>query len=189
MSERWSDTFSGSARDRDRDGWRFVDSRMVSVTVGPEAAFQPIRTIGGKTGWYYANWIWRLRGFLDAMVGGVGLRTGRRKADELGVGDTVDFWRVEAFEPNRRLRLAAEMKVPGRAWLEFEVDGSAGGSRIRQTAIFDPRGIGGRVYWYGLYPIHRLIFAGMLRAIAKAAESGHTGASSSSSRYRDRLSD
>lgn len=155
---------------------RLVDSRVVSVNVGADAAFQPIRRIGGRTGWYYANWLWELRGLLDAMVGGVGLRRGRRQPDELGVGDTVDVWRVEAFEANRRLRLAAEMKLPGRAWLEFEVEGAGVGSTIRQTAIFDPRGIGGRVYWYGLYPIHRLIFAGMLRGIARAAESKRTNA-------------
>lgn len=153
---------------------RLVDSRVVSVNVGADAAFQPIRRIGGRTGWYYANWLWRLRALLDAMVGGVGLRRGRRQPDELGVGDTVDVWRVEAFEANRRLRLAAEMKLPGRAWLEFEVEGAGVGSTIRQTAIFDPRGIAGRVYWYGLYPIHLLVFAGMLRGIARAAESKHT---------------
>lgn len=155
----------------ERAAGRLVDSRVVSVNVDVEAAFRPIRRIGGRTGWYYANWLWRLRGLLDAIVGGVGLRRGLRQPDERGVGDAVDFWRVEALEPNRRLRLAAEMKLPGRAWLEFEVEGDGTGSRIRQTAMFDPRGIGGRVYWYGLYPIHRLVFAGMLRGIARAAES------------------
>lgn len=153
---------------------RLVDSRVVLVNAGAEAAFQPIRRIGGRTGWYYANWLWRLRALLDAFVGGVGLRKGSRPPDGLGVGDTVDSWRVEAFEPSRRLRLAAEMKLPGKAWLEFEVEGDAVASRIRQTAIFDPRGIGGRVYWYGLYPIHLLVFAGMLRGIARAVESKHT---------------
>jgi len=153
---------------------RLVDSRVVSVNASAEAAFQPIRRIGGRTGWYYANWLWRLRALLDAFVGGVGLRKGSRPPDGLGVGDTVDFWRVEGFEPNRRLRLTAEMKLPGKAWLEFEVEGDGVGSRIRQTAIFDPRGIGGRVYWYGLYPIHRLVFAGMLREIARAAEAKRT---------------
>lgn len=150
---------------------RLVDSRVISVNVSAEAAFQPVRRIGGKTGWYYATWLWRVRGLLDAMVGGVGLREGRRDADAPGVGDRVDCWRVEAFEPDRRLRLAAEMKLPGRAWLEFEVEGDGTGSRIRQTATFAPQGIAGYLYWYGLYPIHRLVFAGMFRRIARAAES------------------
>jgi hypothetical protein len=100
----------------------------------------------------------------------VGLRRGRRDAVDLRIGDAVDFWRVEAFESNRLLRLSAEMKLPGRAWLEFEVTAVQGHSAIRQTAIFDPAGLVGLVYWYALYPFHRLIFAGMLKALARAAE-------------------
>jgi hypothetical protein len=98
------------------------------------------------------------------------MRRGRRARDSLSVGDTLDWWRVEAFEPDRRLRLAAEMKVPGRAWLEFEVDGEATGSTIRQTAMFDPVGLLGLIYWYTLYPLHHVVFAGMLRGIVKAVE-------------------
>jgi hypothetical protein len=135
-------------------------------------AFAPIRRIGGETGWYYANWLWRLRGFIDLWVGGVGSRRGRRDAAWLYPGETVDFWRVETFEPPHRLRLFAEMKLPGRAWLDFEVEGEGTASRIRQTAIFDPIGVLGQLYWYALYPLHRLIFAGMLRRIAAAAEQG-----------------
>mgnify|MGYP002624612828 FL=1 len=114
--------------------------------------------------------MWKLRGFLDLLVGGVGVRRGRRDPDELRVGDALDFWRVQKYQPNQLLRLQAEMKVPGRAWLEFEVTGDDEGSTIRQTALFDPVGLLGLSYWYALYPLHELVFAGMLRNIAREAE-------------------
>ena len=142
--------------------------------VPTEAAFAPIQRIGGKTGWYYGNWLWRLRGVLDRFVGGVGLRRGRRDPVDLRNGEALDFWRVEAFEPDRLLRLQAEMKLPGRAWLEFEVTATEGGSIIRQTAVFEPIGLAGLLYWYALYPLHRLVFAGMLRGIARFACKGGT---------------
>jgi hypothetical protein len=128
-----------------------------------------VRRIGGTTGWYAWNGLWKLRGFLDLLVGGVGMRRGRVLQDEVRVGDPLDFWRVEVFEPDRLLRLAAEMKLPGRAWLEFEIIGTGGSSTIRQTAIFDPVGFFGLMYWYALYPVHQLVFGGMLRGIAAAA--------------------
>jgi uncharacterized protein YbjT (DUF2867 family) len=184
---RWSDPQSAQGRPRTwagiRFGTRLVDSRAVHVEVPPASAFAPIRRIGGDTGWYYADWLWRLRGALDLLIGGAGLRRGRRDPERLVTGDALDFWRVEAFEPGRRLRLAAEMRLPGRAWLEFEVTPDPGapdagdvpdppvGSIIRQTAIFDPVGLSGLVYWYGIYPIHTLVFAGMLRGVAAAARS------------------
>ncbi|MGA9640299.1 MAG: DUF2867 domain-containing protein, partial [Terriglobales bacterium] len=149
---------------------RLVDSRALHVAVPPAAAFAPIRRIGGANGWYFANALWWLRGTLDLFAGGVGLRRGRRDPQNLSVGDALDFWRVESIEPDRLLRLAAEMKVPGRAWLQFEVEPDAEGSVIRQTAIFDPAGLAGLLYWYSLYPMHRWIFAGMLRRIGAAAE-------------------
>lgn len=171
---RWSDALSSAAKPKRWGGVRFgsrlVDSRTAEVSVGPEAAFEPIQKIGGETGWYYGTWLWRIRGFLDLLVGGVGLRRGRRHPVELRVGDPLDFWRVEEIDPPRTLRLAAEMKVPGRAWLEFEVQPTQQGSTIRQTAIFDPVGLGGLLYWYALYPVHVLVFAGMLRQIARTAE-------------------
>jgi uncharacterized protein YbjT (DUF2867 family) len=171
---RWSDALSVVGPPRDWGGVRFgsrlVDSRIAHVGAPPAQAFAAIRRIGGATGWYYGKWLWRLRGCLDVLVGGVGMRRGRRALDSLSVGDTLDWWRVEAFEPDRRLRLAAEMKVPGRAWLEFEVDGEATGSTIRQTAMFDPVGLLGLIYWYTLYPLHHMVFAGMLRGIMKAVE-------------------
>ncbi len=169
----WSDALSASGRPNTWGGVRFgsrlVDSRSAEVNLTPQQAFAPIQSIGGKTGWYYGDWLWRVRGFLDLLVGGVGVRRGRRDATNLRVGDALDFWRVEGFEPDRRLRLRAEMKVPGRAWLEFEVTENATGSLIRQTAIFDPVGLFGLAYWYALYPLHQLVFAGMLRNIVKAA--------------------
>jgi len=171
---RWSDALSsGGVKPRwggVRFGSRIVDSRTASVHVPAETAFAPIQRIGGKTGWYYGNWLWRLRGVLDRFFGGVGLRRGRRDAVDLRVGEALDFWRVEAFEPGHLLRLQAEMKLPGRAWLEFEVTAGEDGSTIRQTAIFDPLGLLGLAYWYSLYPLHRMIFAGMLRALARNAE-------------------
>ena len=173
---RWSDAFSAAADPAAFGGRRFgnrlIDSRSVHVAVPVERAFAPVRRIGGEIGWYYGNALWRLRGLLDLLFGGVGLRRGRRDPEQIRVGDTLDFWRVEAIEPNRRLKLAAEMKLPGRAWLEFEVEPEAGGARIRQTAAFDPVGLLGLAYWYGVFPLHALVFRGMLRGIARAAERG-----------------
>ena len=113
---------------------------------------------------------------LDLCVGGVGTRRGRRHPDQLRVGDAVDFWRVEAFEPDRLLRLRAEMKLPGRAWLEFEVQPAPHGATIRQTAVFDPKGLAGLAYWRALWPMHGLVFGGMLRGIARAASQGEGAA-------------
>jgi uncharacterized protein YbjT (DUF2867 family) len=152
-------------------GRRFVASRVVRVGRKPEEAFAPIQRIGGSTGWYAANWFWRLRGFLDTLRGGVGLRRGRRDPYDLRVGDTVDFWRVERLESGRLLRLAAEMKIPGRLWLQFEVDPTEHNSLIRQTTVFDPAGYVGLTYWYLLYPIHHRVFSRMLRGIQRAISS------------------
>lgn len=172
---RWSDALSsagsGQAWGGRRFGSRLVDSRTVIVRATAEEAFAPIRRIGGRAGWYYANWLWSLRGFMDLLTGGVGVRRGRRDPESLRVGEPVDFWRVEAYEPPQRLRLSAEMRLPGRAWLEFEVTGGPVQSTIRQTAIFDPHGLAGLSYWYAISPLHQLLFARMLRNLAQAAES------------------
>ncbi|MHB1297364.1 MAG: SDR family oxidoreductase [Gemmatimonadaceae bacterium] len=173
---RWSDAVSSSGAQPTwagvKFGSRLLDSRTITVEASPDAAFAPILRIGGDTGWYAWGWLWRVRGFLDLLAGGVGTRRGRRSPTKLRVGDTVDFWRVERIEP-LLLRLRAEMRLPGRAWLEWEVS-SAGGdgasSTITQTAIFDPVGVWGRAYWYALFPLHHLVFGGMLREIARAAE-------------------
>jgi uncharacterized protein YbjT (DUF2867 family) len=170
---RWSDARSSIGSYRpwagSRTGSRIVDSRATVVPVQAMTAFRPIAEIGGDVGWYYASWLWQVRGWLDLLVGGAGMRRGRRDPRALVQGDALDFWRVEAMEPGRLLRLRAEMKVPGRAWLQFEVSGDADSSVIRQTAIFEPRGVAGLAYWYALYPIHALIFGGMLREIAAEA--------------------
>jgi len=150
-----------------------TDSRIIQVNASQADAFVAIRRIGGTSGWYYANWLWQLPGWMDKVVGGVGMKRGRRDPDSLRVGDVVDCWRVEAIEPNCFLRLVAEMKLPGRAVLEFEVTRSANGSAIRQSASFDPRGILGRAYWYSVLPFHHLVFRGMLRGIA--ANAGRKG--------------
>jgi uncharacterized protein YbjT (DUF2867 family) len=170
---RWSDAFSsvgsGGSPTGPNTGLRIIDSRTATVSVPPANAFRSIERIGGQAGWYYGNSLWRARGAIDLLLGGAGLRRGRRDPLRLRRGDALDFWRVEAIEPGRVLRLRAEMKVPGRAWLQFEVTGGEKSSVIRQTAIFEPRGVGGLAYWYGLYPLHRLIFNGMLRGIAEHA--------------------
>ncbi len=177
---RWSDALSSSGAAPRWGGVQFgsrlVDSRTHSVAVAPAAAYAPIARIGGDTGWYAWNGLWRLRGALDVLVGGVGMKRRRPPGDTVRPGDAIDFWRVESCEPGRRLRLLAEMKLPGRAWLEFEVTPVGAGSLIRQTAIFDPIGLPGQLYWYALYPLHHLVFGGMLRGIAAAAERDSTTA-------------
>jgi uncharacterized protein YbjT (DUF2867 family) len=171
---RWSDALSSSGESRRwggvKHGSRIVDSRVVETMLPPSKAFPPIERIGGDTGWYYADWLWKIRGLLDLLVGGAGTRRGRRDPNVLAPGDTVDFWRVEAVEPGQFLRLVAEMKLPGRAWLQFEVQETDRGSTIRQTAIFNPDGLLGLMYWYALYPLHNLVFQGMLEAVAREGE-------------------
>ena len=170
---RWSDARSSAGATASltdtRFGGKLVDARRVRVRVDANRAFEPIARIGGQRGWYFGTWLWRIRGALDLLMGGVGLRRGRRDPEAPAVGDTLDFWRVEAYEPGRRLRLAAEMKLPGRAWLEFEVMPVAGGAVVHQTAVFEPVGLSGLLYWYALLPVHTLIFAGLLRAIGRRA--------------------
>ena len=173
---RWSDAISSSGEPRAWSGARFgsrvVDSRTIHVDASPEDAFVPIERIGGASGWYYATWLWRLRGAFDRVLGGPGLRRGRRDPYRLRVGDTLDWWRVEKIEPGKLLRLSAELGLPGRGWLEFEVQPSEDGkgSVIRQTAEFDPVGLKGLAYWYGSSPAHTLIFSGMLKRIKESAE-------------------
>lgn len=171
---RWSDPVSLNGRTARcsgrRLGARVVDRQQARTAASPSRAFAPIQRIGGERGWYCATWLWRLRGWIDLKLGGVGMRRGRPHPVELYRGQTLDFWCVEDFEPGRLLRLRAEMKLPGRAWLQFEVCAASEGSRITQTAIFDPRGLGGLLYWYALYPVHWIIFRGMLRGIVDHAE-------------------
>jgi uncharacterized protein YbjT (DUF2867 family) len=149
-----------------------LEQRRVESTAAPDVVFAVFAGIGGKRGWLYADWLWRLRGLLDRLVGGVGMRRGRRSPDELRPGDALDFWRVEAVEAGRLIRLRAEMKTPGPAWLQFEAEPRAtGGTLLIRTAFFQPHGLAGLAYWYGLYPIHQRIFSGLVHAIARRAES------------------
>ena len=171
---RWCDALSSSGPIRTwnavKFGRRLIDQRSIDVKLDKDYAFAPIQRIGGKQGWYFANGLWKIRAAIDVLVGGVGLGRGRRDPVLLQVGDVIDWWRVERIEPERVLRLEAEMKLPGRAWLQFEVEETERGSRIHQTALFDPVGLAGRLYWYGIYPIHAIVFRGMLRNVARAAE-------------------
>ena len=175
---RWSDAISAGGTDPGlfgsyggvRRGRRLADSRECEVDVPPAEAFAPIRRVGGRAGWYAFDWLWRLRGLIDLLVGGVGMRRGRRDPEQLHVGDSVDWWRVETYEPDHLVRLRAEMKLPGRAWLEFEVTPTDRGSTVRQTAVFDPTGLLGLLYWYGVYPLHVAVFRGMLAGIVRAAQ-------------------
>ena len=173
-ANRWSDSASATNPRPVAGGDAvspLVDARETIVAVSARAAFAPIRRIGGDTGWYCANVLWRLRGWMDLVAGGIGMRRGRRDPEACVAGDPIDFWRVEAIEPDRRLRLRAEMKVPGRAWLEFSVDPlTESTTRIRQVARFEPTGVWGRMYWYALLPAHAIIFSGMLRRIGNRAE-------------------
>ena len=155
-----------------RFGNRLVDSRVVAVPATPAAAFAAIERIGGDRGWYSTRWLWQLRGWMDLLVGGVGMRRGRRDPERLAVGDALDCFRVAALERGKRLVLAAEMKLPGRGWLEFEVrpgDGERTTS-IRQTATFDPLGLAGLLYWLVSWPLHQWVFAQMVRGLALEAQ-------------------
>lgn len=172
----WSDALFSSQGDTSPVAFTqqeglFIDRRQQMTTATPAAAFGSFSRLGGDRGWLYANWAWRARGIVDRLMGGVGLRRGRRDPEHVHVGDAVDFWRVEAVEPDRLLRLRAEMKVPGRAWLQFEaIPQSDRTTRVVQTAFFAPKGLFGVLYWYGLFPIHNLIFGGMVRRVVEQAE-------------------
>lgn len=172
VESTWFDAYAKTDREslppsHSREGM-IVDRRVVEVPAPPARLFAEVERVGGQTGWPYANVLWRLRGVADRVVGGVGMRLGRRDPDHLRVGDAVDFWRVEEVRAPGLLRLRAEMKLPGRAWLQYEVEPSAdgSGSRLVQSAFFEPRGLWGLVYWYALAPIHPTIFKGMARELA-----------------------
>ena len=153
--------------------WK-VDTRAVEVNAPPARAFAPIRRIGGSTGWYYGGPLWKTRARIDRWMGGIGMDGRRRDPDQCTVGDVIDGWTVDVYEPDGRMRLLAGMKLPGRGWLEFEVTPLDDGrrARISQTARFDPKGLLGRAYWYAVLPFHALIFRGLLRRIAQLAEHG-----------------
>lgn len=179
VESSWGDALASSRGDmppvvlKNEQGM-IIERRSEIVAASPERLFEVFSRLGGERGWLYGDWAWRLRGALDRLVGGVGFRRGRRHPDQLRVGDVVDFWRVEDIVADRLLRLRAEMKLPGSAWLQWEAKPQSGGRTLLvQTAFFAPRGLFGLIYWYGLYPIHRVIFSNLIRAIARRAEANH----------------
>jgi len=170
VESRWSDALgeSTSYELRDREGV-LEETRTIYVDAQPDQVFRAFCRLGGDQGWLAWNWLWKVRGFLDRLVGGPGLRRGRRDPAWLYVGEAVDFWRVELVERPRLLRLRAEMRVPGLAWLQFTAVPEGQGTRLIQTALFAPRGLLGLLYWYAMYPAHLVLFPGMARAVAELA--------------------
>jgi uncharacterized protein YbjT (DUF2867 family) len=175
VETRWSGALGNASTVElsDREGL-IREVRTVRVETSPEKVFEAFSGLGGERGWLVWNWAWWLRGLVDRLTGGPGLRRGRRHPRELLAGEALDFWRVEAVEPPRLLRLRAEMKLPGRAWLQWEAVADGDGTRLVQTALFAPVGLAGALYWNLLYPAHRMIFSGLVRAIAREATTGAT---------------
>ena len=175
----WTDALTSSHRGKapvallTKEGM-IIERRQRTVTAPVEAVYRAFARLGGQRGWLYLDWTWKVRGLVDRLFGGVGMRRGRRDSEDVRVGDALDFWRVEAVDPGKMMRLRAEMKVPGRAWLEFQAEDQArGGTLLTQTAFFEPKGLFGLLYWYALYPVHSLIFSGLIRMLANhAAEFG-----------------
>lgn len=170
VSTRWTSSGGPKAvRLEDREGIaREVRTRWVGVA--PTYVFRSFTALGGDRGWRAWKWAWEARGLLDRLVGGPGLRRGRRDPEHLYPGEAVDFWRVEEVRAPALLRLRAEMKVPGKAWLQFEAIPEGGGTRLVQTAYFAPTGFAGWAYWYGIYPFHARIFSDLVKAVARDAE-------------------
>ena len=159
----------------DREGL-IADERTLGVNASAPTVFETFCGIGGGRGWFYVNWLWTLRALMDRVVGGIGMRRGRRHPDIIMQGEPLDFWRVERVMEGRLILLRAEMKLPGKGWLEFEATARVNGdSVLRQTAYFEPRGFLGNIYWYALYPIHKMIFAGLIAEIKKRAEIHNQG--------------
>jgi uncharacterized protein YbjT (DUF2867 family) len=171
----WSDALTSSQGNRtpvaliSSEGM-IIERRQQTLSAPAAVVYRSFARLGGARGWLYMDWAWQLRGIVDRLCGGVGMRRGRRDPEDLRAGDTLDFWRVERVEPGRLIRLRAEMRVPGRAWLEFEARAEPEGQTLLlQTAFFEPKGLFGFLYWYALYPMHRLIFSGLIRRIAQTA--------------------
>ncbi len=176
VETRWTDALVSSLGNRvpviltTKEGM-IIEQRKIDVRATPTQVYHGFTRLGGDVGWLFMDWAWQLRGLFDRMIGGVGLRRGRRDRMYVRMGDALDFWRVEAVEPGKHLLLRAEMKVPGRAWLQFVADPLENGdTRLVQTAFFAPKGLLGFLYWYVLYPIHRLVFSGLIKEIKKMVE-------------------
>jgi uncharacterized protein YbjT (DUF2867 family) len=170
VTTRWSGALgSAPAFELSQNQGMIRETRSYRTTADQETTFDTLSSLGGERGWLFWSWAWSLRGMLDRLVGGPGLRRGRRHPTELEPGDAVDFWRVERADRPTLLRLRAEMKVPGRAWLQWETIPEADGTQLVQTAIFEPIGLAGQLYWNALYPMHKFIFSGLVRRIADLA--------------------
>ncbi len=178
VSTRWADAelYGRSPADPipTDPGWAgatvLVDRQVVNTGATPQALYREICTLGGERGWLVGDWLWTIRGWLDRLAGGVGVRRGRGHPVELRVGDVVDFWRVEALAPSQLVRLRAEMRLPGDAWLEWSIESGPSTATLVQRAMFRPRGLWGRVYWYAVAPFHRFVFGPLARRIAEQAE-------------------
>jgi len=187
IESSWSDALVTSAGDIqpyrfEIDQGVFIEKRQLVVDLPAEVVFRSFTGIGGERGWMYMDWAWGIRGWLDKVIGGVGLRRGRRHPDDIWVGESLDFWRVEAVSPNRSMRLRAEMKLPGKAWLEFQsLPQGQGKTLLTTTAYFDAHGLFGFLYWYAMWPFHKFIFDGLTREIARRAEEIFKSVSASAS--------
>ena len=172
---RWSDASTSPALPLAGDpewagGTLLTDKKVLTTDATPAQLFKAFSRVGGSFGYYTMNWAWRFRGVIDTLVGGVGLRRGRRHPDLVRLHDTIDFWRVSAVRPDEHLQLSAEMRLPGEAWLEWSITSVDGKTSLEQVAYFRPRGLFGRLYWYAMLPFHGFIFGGMARKIVRAAE-------------------
>ncbi len=176
VETRWTDALTSSLGEQEPvqlttlEGL-IIEHRQAKILAGKDRVFQVLSSLGGERGWLYFDWAWQIRGVLDRLLGGVGLRRGRRDPDELRVGDALDFWRVEEIQEGVKLRLRSEMITPGEAWLQYDLEQSEDQNVfLRQTAFFAPRGLPGFLYWYVLYPIHSLVFSGLIRGIKEKSE-------------------
>jgi hypothetical protein len=170
----WSDALVNSAGDVKPYAFKIesgvmMERRTLLLDLPPHAVYRAYSGIGGSRGWLYMDWAWALRGWFDKAIGGVGIRRGRRNPDELLPGESLDFWRVDAVEPDRLLRLRAEMRVPGKAWLQFESTAQDGKTLLTETAYYEPKGFWGFLYWYAMWPFHAFLFDGLIRRLAARA--------------------
>src|SRR5512143_295135 len=170
----WSDALVNTAGDVKPyaftvEAGLMMERRTMLLDLPPDVVYRAYTGIGGTRGWLYMDWAWALRGWMDKVIGGVGIRRGRRHPDDILAGESLDFWRVEAVERNRLLRLRAEMKVPGKAWLQFEATPQDGKTLLTETAYYEPRGFFGFLYWYAMWPFHAFLFDGLIRRLAARA--------------------